>query len=81
MSRFFFRRPPCDENGVPSSRRLLLVGSLAMAACRLRSHASGPAVRQRAPALALPDTNGRIVTSTELLARGPAVLVFYRGHW
>ncbi len=35
-----------------------------------------------APAFALADTDGTIVSLDDLLAGGkPAVLVFYRGHW
>jgi hypothetical protein len=59
----------------------MLVGSLALVACRLRSHAGGPALQQRAPAFALPDEDGRSVSLDRLRAQGPAVLVFYRGHW
>jgi hypothetical protein len=66
---------------VPSSRRSVLVGSLALVACRLRAHSVGPAVRQRAPAFALPDADGRVVALDALRTRGPAVLVFYRGDW
>jgi hypothetical protein len=29
----------------------------------------------------LPDTSGTTVTLASLTARGPAVLVFYRGYW
>ncbi len=29
----------------------------------------------------LPDTTGKTVTLASLTARGPAVLVFYRGYW
>lgn len=29
----------------------------------------------------LPDTTGKTVTLAGLTARGPAVLVFYRGYW
>ncbi|MBC8066798.1 MAG: redoxin domain-containing protein [Deltaproteobacteria bacterium] len=64
-----------------TSRRSVLVGSLALVACRLRAHGAGPVVQQRAPAFALPDAEGRVVTLDGLRARGPAVLVFYRGHW
>jgi peroxiredoxin len=38
-------------------------------------------VRQRAPAFALPDVDGRVVTLDALRTRGPAVVVFYRGDW
>lgn len=34
-----------------------------------------------APPFALPDQDGEIVRSDELLARGPLVLTFFRGHW
>lgn len=33
------------------------------------------------PEFALPDGAGRIVTSTQLVSRGPLVLSFYRGNW
>jgi len=36
---------------------------------------------ERAPAFTLPDVNGKMVSSAELLARGPLVLTFYRGVW
>lgn len=35
----------------------------------------------RAPAFSLPDTEGRTVSSKELLESGPLVLAFYRGVW
>jgi peroxiredoxin len=34
-----------------------------------------------APAFALPDANGRLVRSADLLALGPLVLCFFRGRW
>ena len=34
-----------------------------------------------APAFALPDANGRTVTSADLLALGPLVVCFFRGRW
>jgi peroxiredoxin len=34
-----------------------------------------------APVFALPDPDGNIVSSRELLAKGPLVLTFYRGVW
>ena len=48
--------------------------------------ASGQAARAlkagaRAPTFALPNAQGEIVRSAELLARGPLVLTFYRGIW
>ena len=48
--------------------------------------ASGQAERalkagDRAPAFTLPDADGVAVSSTDLLARGPLVVTFYRGVW
>lgn len=33
------------------------------------------------PTFELTDETGRLVRSAELLARGPLVLTFFRGHW
>jgi peroxiredoxin len=41
----------------------------------------GLAVGDTLPDFALPDTTGRIVTSDELLAKGPLALTFVRGTW
>lgn len=38
-------------------------------------------VGQAAPDFTLPNADGRPVGLTELLARGPLVLSFYRGRW
>jgi peroxiredoxin len=35
----------------------------------------------RFPDFMLPDTEGRLVTLAELLARGPLVVTFFRGNW
>ena len=48
--------------------------------------ASGQADRSlhagdRAPAFTLPDPDGKLVSSQDLLAKGPIVLTFYRGVW
>lgn len=42
-----------------------------------------PAARapERAADFTLPDQEGRPVTLSAELARGPVLLVFYRGHW
>jgi len=47
------------------------------------SHAADAALKAgaRAPAFMLPDADGKLVSSTELLAQGPLVLTFYRGVW
>ncbi|HVH31692.1 MAG TPA: hypothetical protein VNA31_08545 [bacterium] len=38
-------------------------------------------VGDRAPDFTLPDSAGKLVSLGELLARGPAVLSFFRGRW
>lgn len=38
-------------------------------------------VGQPAPALTLPNGDGRSVSLADLTARGPVVLSFYRGRW
>ncbi len=35
----------------------------------------------RAPEFTLPDVTGKLVSLGEMLARGPAVLSFFRGRW
>jgi peroxiredoxin len=38
-------------------------------------------VGDKAPDFALPNGDGRLVKLSDYLARGPVVLVFYRGFW
>jgi peroxiredoxin len=38
-------------------------------------------VGAKAPDFSLPDSTGKVVTLSGLLARGPAVVTFYRGGW
>ena len=38
-------------------------------------------VGDKFPAFELPDSKGKQISSTELLAKGPLVLSFYRGGW
>jgi hypothetical protein len=40
-----------------------------------------PAVGDLAPPFELPDTDGRVVRSADLLERGPLIVSFYRGVW
>lgn len=65
------------------NRRLWICSVLALVACRLR--ADGPAPAELAPAFALPDQDGEIVSLAALTrgagGSGATVLVFYRGHW
>ena len=79
-----------SSSGTSLTRRLVLGGALAVLAivgglaCSILStprRGPGAADRGVAPEFSLPDANGRSVSLKGLLATGPAVLVFYRGHW
>ena len=43
--------------------------------------APGLAIGDHAPNFALPDALGQSVTLTDLIQKGPVVVVFYRGEW
>jgi len=38
-------------------------------------------VGQRAPSFELPNQDGRMIASADLLAKGPLVISFFRGVW
>ncbi len=46
-----------------------------------RSGDEAPQIGERMPPFLMPDHNGKLITSEQLLERGPLVLVFHRGHW
>lgn len=51
---------------------------------RLREAEAGvtaPDIDEPMPEFMLPDQDGRLVTLADILADGPAIVVFYRGHW
>jgi peroxiredoxin len=51
---------------------------------RLRQHDAGEQAPQPGdpmPSFILPDENGHLVGLNDLLAQGPAVVTFHRGHW
>ena len=51
---------------------------------RLREHSAGDAAPKPGddmPPFILPDENGHLVSLKDLLAQGPAVVTFHRGHW
>jgi peroxiredoxin len=51
---------------------------------RLRQHEAGedaPKPGDVMPIFVLPDEAGRLVSLKDLLAQGPAVVTFHRGHW
>jgi hypothetical protein len=41
----------------------------------------GPGVGDAAPPFRLPDQDGNVVDSVDLLARGPLVVTLFRGRW
>lgn len=43
--------------------------------------AGAPAIGETLPDFILPDQNGRLVSLAALLAEGPVVVAFLRGHW
>lgn len=43
--------------------------------------AGAPNVGEPMPDFTMPDQDGRLVTLSDILADGPAVLAFHRGHW
>ncbi len=47
----------------------------------LPATAGTPVVGKPVPSFILPDQNGHMVSLEEAHADGPALLVFYRGHW
>jgi hypothetical protein len=49
--------------------------------CRLRTEHAPVTAQARAPEFSLTAHDGRTVTLAELVAHGPAIVVFYRGHW
>ena len=51
---------------------------------RLEKQGAGtmaPAPGETMPRFLLPDDEGKLVSLTEILAKGPAVITFQRGHW
>jgi peroxiredoxin len=42
---------------------------------------TAPQLGETMPPFLLPDQNGRLVSLTEMLSSGPAVVAFHRGHW
>jgi peroxiredoxin len=48
---------------------------------RTQAGDGAPKVGERMPDFTMPDQDGRLIGLSEILARGPAVLAFHRGHW
>lgn len=52
-----------------------------LASCGVSTRAPAIKAKQQAPDFELPDEQGNRVRLGQLTAKGPAVLVFYRGYW
>src|SRR5438067_610566 len=48
---------------------------------RAQAGADSPQTGEKMPPFVLPDHEGQLVTLDQVLARGPAVIAFHRGHW
>ena len=48
---------------------------------RAQAGADSPQAGEKMPPFVLPDHEGQLVTLDQVLARGPAVIAFHRGHW
>jgi peroxiredoxin len=46
-----------------------------------RAGAGAPKIGERMPEFLLPDETGRLVGLSDILADGPVVIAFHRGHW
>jgi peroxiredoxin len=60
------------------------IGIVDRLVARLRQHSAGenaPQVGEEMPLFALPDENGHVVALRDLIAEGPALVTFHRGHW
>lgn len=64
--------PPEALDVIDSTNRQLEASGIAEAAMQ---------IGDRAPDFTLPDSQGQPVSLNALLADGPVVLTFYRGHW
>ena len=61
----------------------LIAISLVVVSClpKLETREPSIEVKEIAPDFTLQDHNGEDVSLDSLLVNGPAVVVFYRGHW
>src|SRR5260370_28027843 len=64
---------PADVQAI-HARAVADLKAQGLAACALK-------VGDKSPSFALPDHNGKLVSSTDLLANGRLVLCFIRGRW
>jgi len=68
------------ESKAPAEAKAVMHGATeALIDAGLAEHAVGRG--QTAPAFELPNSQGELVRSDDLLKRGPLILTFFRGHW
>ncbi|MFT3771404.1 MAG: hypothetical protein QM820_38815 [Minicystis sp.] len=77
---------PLPRDPARPSRRIVVLGALAgllAAGCGLFPKTRTPSLTAQvpAPSFDLPDQTGAHHTLAALTARGPAMIVFYRGFW
>lgn len=57
---------------------ILLVAAVTASAQAPATHLK---IGDRAPDFALPNGDGKLITLSDYIARGPVVIIFYRGFW
>jgi len=67
----------CERNPATGAAYQGLVEHL----IKVEAGKNAPANGDKLPPFLLPDENGRLVSSTELLAKGPLIITFNRGNW
>ena len=67
------------EKAPPEAQEIMARATEALRASDILSRL--PAPGSELPAFALADTEGRVLRSEDMLARGTLILTFYRGLW
>ena len=77
------RKSASRRLALPAMALALLVGAAVALEVGCTLETRGPAVAEqaRAPDFSLPSHLGNTVGLAELVRNGPAVVIFYRGHW
>jgi hypothetical protein len=67
---------------VVAAALLLVAGVIGVeAGCKLETRGPSVAEQARVPEFSLKSHHDKTVSLAELVRNGPAVIVFYRGHW
>jgi peroxiredoxin len=61
--------------------KTMLIALLLMAASFVALAQAPLRVGDKAPDFAIPNGDGKLITLSEHTARGPVVIIFYRGFW